>query len=158
MGKDIKMKITFPYIKKLALEESKNYQLTRNAQRQKDLGEVFTPTSLVLDILKKLPKGKNGWGDDTKTYLDPACGNGQFLAPILIIKLQLGHNPEQALSTIYGVDIMSDNVVECRKRLWLIATNGSNDINFKRRCQRRVKKNIVCADALKYDFSFGEKQ
>lgn len=149
---------TFKTIIKLALEESKQYQLTRSAQRQKDLGEVFTPTPLVIDILRKLPKGPSGWRDETKTFLDPACGNGQFLAPILIIKLELGHDPEQALSTIYGVDIMPDNVAETRKRLWKIATKNSTDINFKRRCQTIVKRNIVCHDGLTYDYEFNGRK
>lgn len=149
----VPMKTTFRTIKKLAIEESNHYQLTRSQQRQKDLGEVFTPTNLVIDILKKIyPRGTKEWRDETKTFLDPACGNGQFLAPILIIKLELGHDPIQALSTIYGVDIMEDNIEECRDRLYNIAIKYTNK---KTECRRIVERNIVCADGLTYDYSFG---
>lgn len=136
-------------IKQLALAECEGYELKRSKERQTSLGEVFTPTELVLDILKKLPTGiKNGvWAED-KTFLDPACGNGQFLAVILIIKKQFEHkNP---LSTIYGVDIMEDNVKECRKRLLNIAGNNKEN-------EKIVEKNIVCADGLTYDYNFGEE-
>lgn len=147
-------KVPLKIIKKMAEEESKNRNLVRSKERQNTLGEVFTPTNLVLDILKKLPK--EVWEID-KTFLDPACGNGQFLAVILIIKLQMGYDPESVLKSIYGVDIMADNVKECRKRLWDIVVENSNDNSFKRRCLNIIKKNVVCADGLAYDYSFGNK-
>ena len=145
-------------IRELAKKESESKELVRSAQRQSDLGEVFTPTPLVIEMLRKLPAGKKGVWKEDKTFLDPACGNGQFLAVILIIKLQFGHDPEKALSTIYGVDIMADNVKECRERLWKIAVGEIENRSFKRRCLNIVKKNIVKADGLKYDYSFGEKE
>ena len=145
-------KVSLKIIKKITTEESKSRDLVRSKERQNTLGEVFTPTNLVLEILKKLPK--EVWEKD-KTFLDPACGNGQFLAVILIIKLQMGYDPESVLKSIYGVDIMSDNVKECRKRLWDIVVSDSNDNGFRRRCLNIIKKNIVCADGLTYDYSFG---
>lgn len=132
-------------IKEKCIAESKNYFLTRSADRVKSLGEVFTPTELVLEILEQLPA--EVW-EDGKTYLDPTAGNGQFLAPVLIIKLSLGHtNP---LATIYGVDIMQDNVDECRQRLIDIA--GDTPENWA-----IVKNNIRCEDGLKYDYSFSNE-
>lgn len=129
-------------IKDQCLLESKNYFLTKSTTRIKELGEVFTPTELVLEILDQLPESV--W-EQGKTYLDPTCGNGQFLAAVLIIKQGLGHtNP---LSTIYGVDIMQDNVDECRQRLIDIA--GDTPQNWE-----TVKNNIRCEDGLKYDYSF----
>jgi hypothetical protein len=75
----------------------------------------------------------------------PSCGNGQFLAAILIIKIQLGHtNP---LDTIYGVDIMKDNCAKCRARLLKIAGDT-------RKNRETLKKHIVCADGLTYDYEF----
>ena len=125
--------------------ESKDYFLVKHPDRVKQLGEVFTPTDLVLEILDQLPA--QVW-DAGKTYLDPTCGNGQFLAAVLIIKMELGHpNP---LSTIYGVDIMQDNVDECRQRLIDIAgdTPGNWEI---------VRNNIRCEDGLTYDYSFDKE-
>lgn len=112
--------------------------------RIKATGEVFTPTKLVLEILEKLPT--DSW-DSTKTYLDPTCGNGQFLAAVAITKRELGH--KNYLSTIYGVDLMQDNVDETRQRLLAIAgdTKENRDV---------VEKNILCKDGLEYDYSFGE--
>jgi hypothetical protein len=94
--------------------------------------------------LEQLPE--EVW-QDGKTYLDPTCGNGQFLAPVLIIKQSLNHvNP---LSTIYGVDIMQDNVDECRQRLIDIAGDTPENWDI-------VRNNIRCEDGLKYDYSFGK--
>lgn len=122
--------------------ESIGHNLIRHPARVKDLGEVFTPTPLVLEILAQLPDTVWGAG---KTYIDPTCGNGQFLSAVLIIKMALGHT--DALSTIYGVDLMQDNVDECRQRLIDIA--GDTPANWK-----IVKHNIRCEDGLTYDYSF----
>jgi SAM-dependent methyltransferase len=122
--------------------ESKDYFLVKHPDRVKQLGEVFTPTELVLEILNQLPD--QVW-EEGKTYLDPTCGNGQFLAAVLIIKQELGHtNP---LSTIYGVDIMQDNVDECRQRLIDIAGDTPSNWDI-------VRNNIRCEDGLTYDYSF----
>ena len=131
-------------IKQNCIQEASTYLLTKSAQRIKEQGEVFTPTELVLEILEQLPT--TVW-EDGKTYLDPTCGNGQFLAAVLIIKLSLNHN--DALSTIYGVDIMQDNVDECRQRLIDIA--GDTPANWA-----IVEHNILCKDGLTYDYSFGD--
>lgn len=129
-------------IKEQCILESKDYFLVKHPDRVKDLGEVFTPTPLVLEILEQLPQ--TVW-EDGKTYLDPTSGNGQFLAAVLIIKLSLSHT--DALSTIYGVDLMQDNVDECRQRLLDIA--GDTPANRK-----IVTHNIRCEDGLTYDYSF----
>ena len=128
--------------KEQCILESKDYFLVKHPDRVKDLGEVFTPTPLVLEILEQLPA--TVW-DAGKTYLDPTCGNGQFLSAVLIIKMALGH--KDALSTIYGVDLMQDNVDECRQRLIDIA--GDTPANRK-----IVTHNIRCEDGLTYDYSF----
>jgi type I restriction-modification system DNA methylase subunit len=105
-------------------------------------GEVFTPTELVKEMLDNLPS--DSFTDPEKTFCDPSCGNGQFLSEVLLRKLQNGIDFETALSTIYGVDIMLDNVKLCQDRLLC----GVEEL------RHIVEKNIVCADALKYDFSF----
>jgi len=89
--------------------------INRDQSRIKSLSEVFTPTQLVQEILDKLPPEL--FTDTTKTYLDPSCGDGQFLGEILIRKIENGIEFEQALKTIYGVDIMQDNIDLCRERL-----------------------------------------
>jgi hypothetical protein len=114
----------------------------REYARIKSTGEVFTPTHTVQHILAKIPKEQ--FTDPAKTFLDNSCGDGQFLGEVLIRKMENGSTFEQALSTIYGVDLMQDNVDECRKRLLC----GRTDL------AHIVERNIVCHDALTYDYSF----
>jgi type I restriction-modification system DNA methylase subunit len=116
--------------------------INRDQSRIKSLSEVFTPTQLVQEILDKLPPEL--FTDTTKTYLDPSCGDGQFLGEILIRKIENGIEFEQALKTIYGVDIMQDNIDLCRERL----------LCGQEHLRHIVEKNIVCADALRYHYRF----
>lgn len=118
----------------------------RNKLRVKATGEVFTPTPLVQEILDQLPE--EVFTDPTKTFLDPSCGDGQFLGEVLIRKIENGSTFEQALSTVYGVDLMQDNVDLCRERLLC----GREDL------RHIVEKNIVCADGLTYNYTFGEPE
>jgi hypothetical protein len=127
----------------------------RREDRLKQTAEVFTPNLLVHQMLSKLPKEvwKKG-----KTFCDPACGNGNFLIHVLIRKLQRGHKPFDALQTIYGVDIMRDNIRECRDRLLKLISI------FEEITADHIKvvfRNIVFLNqkkypkgALQYDFSF----
>ena len=115
----------------------------RDALRVKATGEVFTPTELVREVLDKLPPEL--FVDPCKTFYDPSCGDGQFLSEVLIRKLENNIPFETALSTIYGVDIMQDNVKLCQDRLLC----GREDLRYI------VDRNIVCADSLKYDYLFG---
>lgn len=116
--------------------------IERDQARVKATGEVFTPTPLVQEILNQLPQEL--FKDLSKTFLDNSCGDGQFLGEVLIRKMEHGATFEQALSTVYGVDLMEDNVVECRNRLLC----GREDL------RHIVERNIVCHDALTYDYSF----
>jgi len=118
----------------------------REKARVKTTGEVFTPTPLVQKILDELPQEL--FTDSTKTFIDPSCGDGQFLGEVLIRKMENGIDFETALSTIYGVDLMQDNVDLCRERL-LCGCEKYRHI---------VEQNIVCADGLDYDYSFGQPQ
>ena len=118
--------------------------IERDKLRTKATGEVFTPTPLVQEILDQLPQ--ESFTDPTKTFLDPSCGDGQFLSEVLIRKLEHDIPFEQALSTIYGVDLMPDNVKICQDRL----------LCGQEHLRHIVEKNIVCHDALTYDYSFKE--
>ena len=70
----------------------------RKKSRVKATGEVFTPTPLVQEILDRLPAEL--FTDPTKTYLDPSCGDGQFLSEVLIRKVENGQDFETALGTM----------------------------------------------------------
>lgn len=114
----------------------------RNRKRIEQTGEVFTPTKNVQDMLDRVDSYV--FSNPEKTILEPSCGDGQFLGEVLIRKLENGIDFETALSTIYGVDLMSDNVDLCRERLLC----GRADL------RHIVEQNIVCADALRYHYRF----
>ena len=98
--------------------------LIKSNKRVKDSGEVFTPTELVDEMLDKLPQ--DVFTNPEKTFIDPACGDGNFLVRVLERKIQNGSTPLQALQTTYGIDIMPDNIDECRERLLGVATRRNN--------------------------------
>jgi len=120
----------------------------RDKLRIKQTAEVFTPQPLVVEILDKLEReNPELFTDPTKTFIDNSCGDGEFLGEIVIRKMERsGCSLEQALSTTYGVDLMEDNVQECKKRLaGPTPTEG---------IYRILNKNIVCHDGLTYNYNF----
>jgi SAM-dependent methyltransferase len=87
----------------------------RTVDRVRRTGEVFTPTKLVIDMVRRLPLEQFAPG---RTILDPACGDGQFLIAAKWIKVLFhGMAENEAVEDLFGVDIMSDNVELCRRRL-----------------------------------------
>ena len=123
----------------------------RDKLRIKQTAEVFTPTPLVQEMLDKLEEqDPTLFLDPTKTFLDNSCGDCQFLSEVVIRKMEKsGCSLEQALKTTYGVELMEDNVIECRKRL--AGPEPTPEI------VEILNKNIVCHDALTYDYKFGEE-
>ena len=116
--------------------------IERDQLRVKATGEVFTPAELVREMLEQIPIEQ--FQDPSKTFLDNSCGDGQFLGEVLIRKIENGSTFEQALSTIYGVDIMIDNVDLCRERL----------LCGQEHLRHIVEKNIQCRDGLKFGYNF----
>jgi type I restriction-modification system DNA methylase subunit len=119
--------------------------IERDRLRQKETAEVFTPTQLVQEMLDNL--SQELFEDFTKTFLDPSCGDGQFLSEVVIRKMERsGCTLEEALSTTYGVELMEDNVKLCKERL-----AGPHPIQ---QIWDILDRNIVCADALTYHYRF----
>lgn len=116
--------------------------IDRNKERINDTNEVFTPTWVVQQVLDKFDQ--QIFTNPKNTFLDPCCGDGQSLGEALIRKIENGIDFESALSTIYGVDLMPDNVKLCQDRLLC----GREDL------RHIVEQNIVCADALRYHYRF----
>jgi hypothetical protein len=115
--------------------------IDRTKDRKDKTQEYFTKTELSKTDL---------FTDKKKRLIDNACGDGQFLTEIVIRKMgQSNCTLEQALSTTYGVEIMEDNVKLCKERL--AGPNPTQEI------LDILDKNIVCHDALTYDYSFGGK-
>jgi len=124
--------------------------IERDKLRVKETSEVFTPTKDIqekLDILEK--EDPELFLNPNKTFLEPSCGDGQFLSEVVIRKMERSNcTLEQALSTTYGVELMEDNVKLCKERL--AGPNPTQEI------LDILDNNIVCADALEYNYSFGE--
>ena len=119
----------------------------RDKLRIKFTSEIFTKTKDVIILLDELDD--RVWLDLNKKFIDPSCGDGQFLSEVVIRKMERSNcTLEKALSTTYGVEIMEDNVKLCKERL--------AGINPTMKILKILDKNIECADALTYDYSFGE--
>ena len=112
---------------------TKNGIISQN--RVKAYGEVFTPDSIVNSMMDSVDNRFNPICSEkeyiSKIFLEPACGDGQFLIRILYRKLEkvlkLPVEERQlylvkALCSISGVDIQEDNVINARKRMRAIAT------------------------------------
>ena len=121
--------------------------IERDKARVKATGEVFTKEWLARESLDKIEQfDTTAFSDPTNTFCDPACGDGNLISEVLIRKLENGIDFESALSAIYGADLMPDNVKLCQDRL----------LCGQEHLRHIVERNIVCANALEYDYSFGE--
>ena len=116
--------------------------IERDKIRKLHSSEYFTPFEKVNERLDSY--NISVWQDLESQFLDPTCGDGQFLGEVLIRKIENGSTFEQALSTTYGVDLMIDNVDLCRERLLC----GHEDL------RHIVEQNIQCRDALKFGYNF----
>ena len=88
----------------------------KSKARVKERGEVFTAEREVKAMCDLIPE--DIWRDITKTFLEPACGNGNFLVEIFERKLKYSKNEKdglKALASIVGIDIMEDNCFEYQR-------------------------------------------
>ncbi|HWP93095.1 MAG TPA: SAM-dependent DNA methyltransferase [Thermodesulfobacteriota bacterium] len=137
----------------------------KSKRRVANYGEVFTSPEIVnamLDLVKQETERIDS------RFLEPACGTGNFLAEILRRKLDqvektyrrsqldFERNLVLAVSSIYGIDILEDNVIACREWLFEIANERYTAL-FKSKakeppCRRSLRyilgKNIIWGDAL----------
>ena len=135
----------------------------KSKKRVADHGEVFTDereVKAMCDLVKQETERVDS------RFLEPACGNGNFLAEIVSRKLAVCRKRYKtpydferysvlAMSSIYGVDILKDNVAECQRRMF-----GIWDTEYKAACKKEVndetclavryilEKNILCGNAL----------
>lgn len=136
----------------------------KSKQRVAEHGEVFTnerEVKAMCDLVKSETERIDS------RFLEPACGEGAFLSEILrrkltVVKRRYGKSPFDyeryavlAVTSIYGVDILEDNTVACRRRLfeiWDKEYTGNAKEQADDRCRKTVKfilrKNILCGDAL----------
>lgn len=138
----------------------------KSRDRVREQGEVFTAereVNAMLDLVKQETERIDS------RFLEPACGNGNFLVQILKRKLDvvcmrymrqvedINLHATIALSSIYGIDIMQDNVEECRERLYEIIkewyphaciTQGRVPEELEKTWRYILKRNILWGDAL----------
>lgn len=139
-------------------------QQVKSKQRVAERGEVFTAereVKAMCDLVKQETERIDS------RFLEPACGDGNFLAEILSRKLAVvkkkykrlpldyEKNAILALSSLYGVDIMLDNAIACRERLFAIWDKEYKSVCKNECCDDTreaarfiLSRNIVCGNAL----------
>lgn len=123
----------------------------KSKERVKARGEVFTREREVKAMCDLIPS--EIWENIESTFLEPACGNGNFLVEIYARKLQRCKTEKEglkALNSIVGIDIMPDNCAESRVRLVeIFADKFPNASDFARLTALAiVNNNIICGDSL----------
>jgi hypothetical protein len=130
-------------------------------RRVADHGEVYTQpreVNAMLDLVRQETERIDS------RFLEPACGDGNFLAEILQRKLRVvegrySRSPLEyerytllAVSSIYGIDILDDNVIQCRQRLFEIVERHFTTLfprgEFLRTIWFVLERNIIHGDAL----------
>lgn len=134
--------------------------LFKSKQRVADHGEVFTPAWMV-EAMLDLVKGETERIDSR--FLEPACGSGNFLVPILqrklaAVELKFGksdfekrHYALLAVMCTYGIELLADNIAECRANMLEILADYLNleeSEDLYRAATYVLSQNLVHGDAL----------
>lgn len=134
--------------------------LIKSKKRVADHGEVFTPRWLVERMLD-LVKGETERIDSR--FLEPACGSGNFLVPVLQRKLaaveakfgksdfERRHYALLALMCTYGIELLADNIAECRANMLEVFTyylNLDETDELYRAASNVLSLNLVHGDAM----------
>ena len=134
--------------------------LIRSKKRVADHGEVFTPPWLV-EAMLDLVKGETERIDSR--FLEPACGSGNFLVPILkrklaAVELKYGrsefekqHYAILAVTCLYGIELLADNIAECRANVLRVLTeylkiDEGDDLYHA--ASHVLSQNLIHGDAL----------
>lgn len=135
-------------------------KLVKSKQRVADHGEVFTPEWLV-EAMLDLVKAETERIDSR--FLEPACGDGNFLVPVLrrklaAVELKYGrsdferrHYALLAVMCIYGIELLTDNIAECRANLLQVLAeylNVDESDDLYRAAFYVLSQNLVHGDAL----------
>lgn len=121
----------------------------RRKSKEVNSQEFFTPYSIVKRMCDKV--SDKDWADPKKTFLEPSCGNGQFVIYMIYNRLQHGIDWKTALKTCFALDLMQDNVDEMKKRVNKMLEQICPDYN-KASATRIMNKNFVCANFFEWDF------
>lgn len=138
--------------------------LTKSKQRVRDHGEVFTPDFVVDDMLNLV---YNETQRIESRFLEPACGDGNFLIKILERKLDVVEKIYKknqfdyekysllAVSSLYGVELLEDNTKKARERLYVYFISRYkkifkklSDFEFLKNIEYLLNRNIIQGNAL----------
>ena len=123
----------------------------KSKDRVSKFAEVFTAEREVKAMCDLIPS--EVWEDINSRFLEPACGNGNFLVEIFERKLNRCESAEQglnALRSIYGIDIQQDNVEESKQRLFdmFIKHYPKAPAITAIVAAQILENNIICGDSL----------
>ena len=127
---------------------TKNDGIARSKERITKNGEVFTPKALVEKMMDKIPEEK--WKDPKTTFLEPTFGSGNMLICMLERRISSGISPINALQTLFGVELMQDNVDLCKDRIRDVLR--ANKVKITKKVNDIIDHNFVCSDFFKWDF------
>lgn len=127
-----------------------DYLTEDRKSRKKKTQEVFTPYCIVKKLMDNI--SKEDWQDPTKTFLDPAMGNGNIILGILYRRIvEYGIDWKTALETCYGVELMQDNVYETHARI--IKLFDELGIDYDEDVAMDIMlRNLVCHDFFTWNF------
>lgn len=151
--------------------ERSNDPQIRSRERVRDLAEVYTherEVNAMLDLVPDMFPAEQDPDNIDRTFLEPACGSGNFLVEILRRKLvhvtperyglgeDFEHRVLRCLSSTYGIDISPDNVQESRERMRAVISahvkghlgNGTDSPGLDDAVTEILATNVICADAL----------
>ena len=118
--------------------------------------EDFTPDSVAEPMAVQV---KPVFMDFSKTVLDNSCGIGNLLCTVLCHRLQncgTANDAVNAVRTLYGVELMADNVQECRSRLYCMTVTAfpsiAEDSWTDRTLKSIIKNRIQWGDSLRFDY------
>lgn len=135
-------------------------KLIKSKERVKNHGEVFTPIWLVNEMLDNIEKeDPTVFSDVSKTFLEPSCGTGNFVVEIYRRKLNVAKNSrekaEQALRSLWCIELLEDNMLECRQRVKeLFAYYGWEKMPF----DEVFEKQFLIGDSLEIQKRWAEEE
>lgn len=158
------------------MDLSLTMQDTAREERRSETCEVFTPQETVRKMLDKLP---DEMFEASKTFLDNSCGNGNMLVEVLMKKLEMTPKSKRVnglpkcgllpfyvksdyvidcVKSLYGTDMMEDNVKECKERIFNIAWKcinhmGVGTLMLLDELQKQViDRQIICTKMEDWDY------
>lgn len=132
-----------------------HYETDRNTQKK--LGQVWTPYSVIEQMMDKAGTVKNKhsiWYDETKTNLDPTMGAGNIVIAMLYRRIvQCKQDPVKALSNVYGIELDQKTLAYAKERIRKFMAHFT-----KRNLTKIIDHNFVCSNIFEWDIEHWQKK